>query len=160
MNASPLANIDLHDIHGAPPPEFWPPAPGWWILAGIVLVVLTIIVWRAFRTWRRRHQRARILNELNDLSAVSVEQLATRISMLLRRVALMCFARHDVASLSGHDWLAFLDRTGGNGEFVNGVGNILAIAPYRSAHHTKEIDNDALIALARQWLTHNLGRHA
>ena len=158
MNSSPLTGIDLHDIHGAPPPDFWPPAPGWWILALIVLVALSVLVWRGVISWRRRRQRARILSELNALSTDSTEQLATRLSMLLRRVALMCFARQEVAPLSGQAWLMFLDRTGGNGEFVNGVGNVLATAPYRSAPAANEIDNDALVALARQWLRHNLGK--
>ena len=53
--------------------------------------------------------------------------------------------------------LAFLDRTGGDGAFTSGAGNVLATAPYR-VHQVSDIDNDALIALARRWITQNLGR--
>ncbi|MGB5474133.1 MAG: DUF4381 domain-containing protein, partial [Gammaproteobacteria bacterium] len=87
-------------------------------------------------------------------------QVATRVSTLLRRVALMCFDRREVAPLTGNAWLAFLDRTGGNGAFINGAGNVLASAPYRSLHNVTGIDNEALITLARQWITQNLGRCA
>ena len=80
--------------------------------------------------------------------------------MLLRRVALMRFARHEVAPLSGNAWLAFLDRTGGHGAFIQGAGSVLATAPYVCAHHINAVDNDALIALARQWIKQNLGRRA
>jgi hypothetical protein len=160
MNPSPLAGLGLRDIHAAPPPEFWPPAPGWWVLAALLLALLILIGWRLTRVLRRRRRQARILGELDALSTRSPEQLASRVSILLRRVALMCFARCEVAPLTGHAWLAFLDRTGGNGAFSDGAGKVLATAPYSSAHNTTGIDNDALVALARQWIVHNLGRCA
>lgn len=165
MTPSPLANIDLHDILAAPPPEFWPPAPGWWILALLVLVAVTLLGWWLIKMWRRRRLQARILGELASLSTDAPEQVASQVSILLRRVALMCFARPEVAPLSGEAWLAFLDRTGGNGGFVHGVGKILATAPYTAApagdsnnHDNNKANNDALITLARQWIKQNLGQ--
>ena len=70
----------------------------------------------------------------------------------------MCFDRREVAPLSGNAWLAFLDRTGGNGAFIEGAGIVLATAPYVSTQDVTGIDNDALITLARRWITLNLGR--
>jgi hypothetical protein len=172
MTPSPLAGVDLHDIIAAPPPAFWPPAPGWWIVALLVLGAVTLLGWRLLTLWRRRRHQARILAELESLPTDAPEQLATQVSILLRRVALMCFARPEVAPLSGDAWLVFLDRTGGNGEFVHGVGQVLATAPYAAAPARNSDDesnisnnkaiykanNEALIALARQWIKHNLGQ--
>lgn len=160
MTPSPLAGIDLHDILAAPPPEFWPPAPGWWVLAAMLLGALIFSGWRLTAAWRLRQRRTHILSELESLSTDSPTQVATRVSTLLRRVALMCFDRREVAPLTGNAWLAFLDRTGGNGAFVNGAGNVLATAPYLSSPNVTGIDNEALIVLARQWITQNLGRCA
>jgi hypothetical protein len=158
MNPSPLAGVDLHDILSAPPPAFWPPAPGWWLVALLLLGVLSISGWRLTVVWRRRRRLTRILSELDALATKRPEQVATQISVLLRRVALMCFSRSEVAPLTGNAWLAFLDRTGGNQAFSSGAGTVLATAPYASAHMQTEVDKVALIALARQWIKLNLER--
>lgn len=158
MNPSPLAGIDLHDILAAPPPAFWPPAPGWWVLAALLLGVLITGGWRLNTARRRRWRRNRILGELEALSTSGNEQVATQVSILLRRVALLCFDRREVAPLTGRAWLAFLDRTGGDGAFVDGPGQALATAPYLSSQHVTGIDSAALLTLARQWITQNLGR--
>ena len=49
------AELPLRDIHSAAPLEWWPPAPGWWVLA---LLTVLLAVWgvrylRAqYRVWR------------------------------------------------------------------------------------------------------------
>jgi hypothetical protein len=159
MNASPLAGLDLHDILAAPPPSFWPPAPGWWVLAAVLLAVLGFTGRRLFTAWRRRRRVRHILYELDALATRSPNQMVViQVSTLLRRVALMRFARQEVAPLSGKDWLAFLDRTGGNGAFREGAGSVLATAPYVSSRDGDNHDNEDLIALARQWIKQNVGR--
>ena len=40
--AEPLA--DLRDIHLPQPISWWPPAPGWWILLGLLLVSILAMV--------------------------------------------------------------------------------------------------------------------
>ena len=161
VDPSPLASLDLRDIHAAAVPEFWPLAPGWWLLALLVLAVLIVSSWWLIKIWRQRKHEARILSELDTLAESSPADAATQISTLMRRVALMRFKRIDVASLSGNDWLGFLDDTGGNGDFVNGAGSELATVPYSvptTVPGSNESNNEALLSLARQWIHINLGK--
>ncbi len=151
MNPSPLANLDLRDIHAAMTPDFWPPAPGWWLLTALVAMLLAAAGWQLLKLWRRRQLQARILAELSALDSHSPAEIAVGISTLLRRVALMGYARSEVAPLSGDAWLRFLDSTGGDGAFSNGVGNVLATAPY-AAHDVTNVNANALLALAREWI--------
>jgi hypothetical protein len=43
------AGPHLRDIHLPPPAGWWPLAPGWWILIGIALLLLTWLAWRGYR---------------------------------------------------------------------------------------------------------------
>ena len=87
---------DLRDIHLPAEPSWWPPAPGWWLLAALVLVAIVVAVW----TWRRQRRlrgcRQQVLHELEQLIRQhrddgSPERLLRDLHHLLRRVA----RRHD-----------------------------------------------------------------
>ena len=158
MNGLAETLEQLRDVHPPQAPGFWPPAPGWWLLAGFVAIALG---WAGWHLWRHR-QRARWRNEVMDsLTALENSReaasdpmwLVAEVSVLLRRVALCGHDRDDVAGLSGASWLAFLDRTGGGGQFAEGAGRILATGPYA---RREEFDAEGLLAVSRRWLEHNL----
>ncbi|WP_338074172.1 DUF4381 domain-containing protein [Halochromatium glycolicum] len=147
--------LDLRDIHLPEQPGFWPPAPGWWLLAAVLLAVLISggrLGWRAWRRWRRRRVLLAELERLRaDLDAGPA--LAAAVSALLKRVALSRYPRAEVAPLTGDAWLAFLERTGGEGRFAEGPGRALADAPY--APDAAAVDGPGLLAAARSWLLRN-----
>jgi hypothetical protein len=158
MNPTAAATLDLHDIHAAPPAAFWPPAPGWWVLTVVLLVVLALLAVWGFRRYRAYRHRRQIMGELDLLSGCyskeNIPGFVTEVSTLLRRVALRRYTRTRVASLTGADWLRFLDATGGGGDFEKGVGRILEAGPYQA--HSSEVPAEELLALARQWVSKNL----
>ncbi len=158
MNNS-VPTLDLLDIHSAPPPEFWPPAPGWWVLGILGITLLTLVAVWLYRRYRLYRQRQQVLAELDQLKIFDADQqaaeFATAVSTLLRRVALMRFPRQRVAPLSGTAWLHFLDETGGNGEFTTGPGQVLGQGPY--VPHPQDVPADRLLLLARSWIKKNLG---
>ena len=152
-NQAAIQQLDLRDIHEPAAPNAWPPASGWWLLAMLISAALVLLGHRAWRHWRRVRRRERILRELDDLRAQPCgPRLIGGVSALLKRVALSRFPRLDVAALTGSDWLAFLDHTGGDGGFQQGVGKVLADGAYAPA---PECDVDALLTLARTWLRRN-----
>jgi hypothetical protein len=76
--------------------------------------------------------------------------LLPELSMLLRRVAISRFPRHDVASLTGDAWLAFLDRALGDGAaFQSGAGRILLNGPYADK---VDADAESLLVLCERWI--------
>ncbi|TCK17890.1 uncharacterized protein DUF4381 [Thiogranum longum] len=145
--------LDLRDIHAAPAPPFWPPAPGWWLVAVLILVLVTVVGMWLYRRYRRHREWQRIEAELDRLAALANDDpaaFATGLSTLLRRVALQRFDRQRVAPLSGEAWLQFLDETGGEGEFSQGIGQVLADAAY--VPEPDAIPAEPLLVLARHWI--------
>jgi hypothetical protein len=141
----------LRDIHVPAPVSWWPPAPGWWAL----LVVLLIAIGLGYMLYRRRRRnlwRGGALAELARLRDAAPERQLREVSVLLRRVAISRFPRHDVAALTGEAWLAFLDRTLGDGAaFQSGVGRVLLSAPYINTAEV-EVDAAALLILCERWI--------
>lgn len=143
---------DLRDIHLPADPSWWPPAPGWWILAALVI---GLVLWAGSRIWRRmrrRQRQRRIFSELdriadNDALQANTPGLIAELSQLLRRIGRMI--RADSVSFRGMAWLDFLDSIVGSDEFSNGPGSVLLQGPYQ---REATADHAVLIDLVRRFM--------
>jgi hypothetical protein len=155
--ADPLA--DLRGYHLPDPVSWWPPAPGWWLLALLMLVLVAAVIHWLARRYRLGAATRAARAEVAALRAAygrdgDATAFARGLSRLLRRFALARFPRREVAGLTGEDWLAFLDARGGEGRFRGGAGRALAEAPYRPA---ADLPADPLADLALDWIRRNGG---
>ncbi|WP_446809084.1 DUF4381 domain-containing protein [Methylomonas sp. 2BW1-5-20] len=145
--------LPLKDIHLPSPVSFWPPAPGWWLLA--VLLPLSIVALRYFYKRIRRQTAvktaAKLLSGIRRDSGADVRQTLVAVSALLRRVAISTAPRGDVASLRGEAWLAYLDRSLADEPFSRGPGRCLADGHYRQTPPA-ETELAALFELCERWL--------
>lgn len=151
-----VATLDaLRDIHLPPLPGLAVAlAPEYLALAALLLLA-GAVGWG--RRWRRRRPLRAALRELAGLADAHARdadntRLASGLSRLLRRYAVLRFAPAPIAGLSGRAWLDFLDAHGGAGDFAQGVGAVLETRPYQS-HGA--FDATALMALVRRWLQAN-----
>jgi hypothetical protein len=163
MDPTSAQLLALRDIHLPAAPPWWPPAPGWWALALLLVVLLVIAAWWLWRAVQRRRRWRQLLAHLNDLESKLQREPAPHylagLSALLRRLALVRYPRREVAPLNGEDWLAFLDRTGGDGAFQAGAGRVIGDAVYRK-NPLGEIDVAGLMRAVRVWVWQNAGGRA
>ena len=111
-SADPLAA--LRDIHAPDAPEFWPPAPGWFVVAALVIAAGVVAAIICMRRWRAGRFRLDALAQLTSLrtrhgAGASDAEIAMELSVLMRRVALARHPRAQVAGLTGERWLAWLE---------------------------------------------------
>lgn len=157
ITTSPDPLAALRPIHWPEPVSWWPIALGWWILLAL-LVLAALLLWRRLRG-NYQLRSARHALKLLQKQPLGEHAFVAELNRTLKRIALQRFPRQDVAALSGEQWLAFLDATGGDGEFCTGVGRILALSPYQKEPATT--DHKALLTLAQHWATrvYHKGRH-
>ncbi|MGI9627204.1 MAG: DUF4381 domain-containing protein [Longimicrobiales bacterium] len=158
-----MANVQealpgLHDIV-APPAVSWAPGTVGWAL---VLAVLSALVgWGLVRRHRKNVANRYRVSALRELAAIerswtdpgSRQGALLAIPTLLKRVALSFADRRQIASLTGEQWLGFLDRAYGGSGFQEGPGRALVSLAYeREPDPVDQESVPALLALVRIWI--------
>ena len=141
----------LRDIHLPDAVGWWPPAPGWWLVACLTIAAGLLLV-RWFRGLRVRQLPRRLfrsqLNRILESDRPDGEKVG-EISALLKSLLMDRFGREKIARLQGQDWVAFLDKTTRSGsEFSQGPGSVLADAQYRPECN---LDTRSLGDFLKQW---------
>ncbi len=155
----PLAQ--LRDIHTPGMIETGLPAPGWWVLAALAVLLLYVGLTWLFRFWRNNRYRREAMSELTQLFEdwqKSEDDLAylEALQKLLKRAALTSFPREDVAGLTGEAWVQFLDRTTDSHDFSIGEAEALIDGTYRP---DISVDIESLHLVAKGWIRKHHPRH-
>ena len=104
----PLAQ--LKEIHLPNQVHSYPLAPGWWILAFIViaLTILFMVKWfKAYRLAKAKRQAIKLLSKIDD----NEENQSNEIMSLLKWAALQYFSRDKIAPLFGSQLQQFLKNS-------------------------------------------------
>ena len=154
MNAegSPLL-AQLQDIHGAPEPAWWPPAPGWWLLAVLVLALLYLALRAVAARLALRRRRRRWLQELEALkerhdARRDPHAYLAGVNRLFRAVAVRAFPGTACARLQGREWVDFIVSLMPERDAPDSL-QALARGPYEPL---PEFDPQALDEQARTWV--------
>jgi Domain of unknown function (DUF4381) len=144
--------LPLRDIHLPGAVAWWPPAPGWWLVAALLAA---LAVWGVLRLHRQRSKRAALKALVAAAKALaqgeSPARCAQQISATLRRYAITAQRdRNAVAGLAGERWLEYLDSRWQRREFSTGAGRRLTAAPYTAAASAEEVRELSKLCIA--WL--------
>lgn len=141
----------LRDIHLPADPSWWPPAPGWWLLALLALAALTGALWWLLQAWRLRRPRRlarqllKALEERHGLGELSDAAYVHEVNEVLKRLLVRGLRRPGVAALQGEGWLRWLDAEARSRDFTTGPGRVLGEARFQRAF---DVDAEALARTA------------
>lgn len=130
--------IPIRDLHLPEAIGWWPLAPGWWVVIGLVLLGMFVLIRHWYRNFSNGAARRHALRQLERYSKDYLEHgngvlFGTQLSELVRRTMLAYAPRAEVAGLTGKEWLAWLDRDLDRAHFAEGDGRALIEWPYRNA---------------------------
>ena len=141
----PTSLDNLYDIiEPASVSLWWPLAPGWWIVIGLLLIILLSLAIRGIRNYQKNAFRRVALRELETL------QSPHALPALLKRVALAVYPREQVAGLSADRWIAFLNQEVPK-SFDKTTASILTTLDYGKPKLNEE-QHSNLIHAVRYWV--------
>lgn len=152
-----MDNVDalaqLKDIHLPPPVGWWPLAPGWYVLMVFIFILIAVLTAALYKRHLNARPKKHALALLKTYSAQyekdhNAQLASARISELLKRVALVYFPRHQVASIHGTTWIEFLNQTG-KGINFEPVKTMLLDSPFK---HDEQINLKPLITRTELWI--------
>ena len=149
------ASLDLlNDIVGTETVSWWPPAPGWYVLASALGLLLLLLVWRSWIRWQKDRYRRLALNEFAAIMGSEDPMDLARLPALLKRTALSTWPRSQVAPLTGSEWHIFLDETAGTSLFGAGAGQLLDRLSYESGvgYEPSAAERESILTAAEFWL--------
>ncbi|GHA01459.1 hypothetical protein GCM10008090_08250 [Arenicella chitinivorans] len=145
-DTAPQLLEQLRDVHMPEPVSWWPLAPGYWLLLGlIVAMLLALVFW-----WQRRPQgrdprmKQLAINELDRIYArwqqhQDTTQYLRAVNSTLKRF-LLGQALSSVAKLTGESWLAALDQISPLDSWSESTRHALAFGLYQSPSDRVDVD--------------------
>lgn len=144
----------LHGIHAPAEIGWWPPAPGWWILALTILCSLVFLI-----RWRRQVRaqnayRKQAIAKLKQLQPTASVAYLNAVNALLKQTALTAFPqqRHHLASLSGEPWCRWLESVSPGLTITSNARAALGSGRYQAE---PVFDPSELFNIAWQWLANH-----
>ncbi|GLK91226.1 DUF4381 domain-containing protein [Pseudomonas turukhanskensis] len=114
----------LQPLIAPPPISWWPPAPGWWLLAALIPVLLWGL-WRLRKRLPQRNKKTGTDAPLDPLRLAALQELAQlrkpydgvnagpwlqQLNALLKRLCRSHYPNSQSHTMSGRAWLAYLDN--------------------------------------------------
>ncbi len=141
-----------------PAPVPWTPsAPGWILLWGILLLAGVWMLTRLFSRWKQnayRRQALRLLEKVKQRSFPGDKTALCALPRLLKNTALKAYPRSRVASLSGEEWIAFLESRCPDPGFRSHAGRHLTAISYEDPETWSFTQEQAaqVFSLVNRWI--------
>ena len=148
------AELPLRDIHAAAPLDWWPPAPGWWILALCTAVLVAWLGRRAWLLYRARRLRLALKAEYTGIVSHYESNRDGRLMLaesatFMRRLLVYIGGHGSQAGVVGEAWAEYLCTPFPGDAQMHRVCQDLASSAYRR----QAVDVDPVrLQRSRRWM--------
>lgn len=131
-------------------------APGWYVLAALLLLLLVLLVSWAWRYYQKNKYRKYALNWLNEkeqqwLQSGDYETLVYETGMLLKRVAMRKYGRENIAGKRGAAFTTYINSTWRARAFTEADEYLLS----QEIYHSEAIEAEkamSFVGKVKQWI--------
>ncbi|AOE49317.1 DUF4381 domain-containing protein [Kangiella sediminilitoris] len=140
----------LRDIHSPTNIDWWPLAPGWWVIIALFILVAALLIAKYFV--KKHHYRFShyAIAELSDLKNSHESRWLAQTQHIMRRLSLCYLPRQSVTQLSQNEWVDLLKATNNNSlssKSLQAFGDL----PFKPAEETEVLDRHQLISEVIDW---------
>lgn len=144
---------ELRDIHLPEASLWWPLAPGWWLLA-LLLVILALACWWLLHRLRRRSISRSSLGEFQRIREAHRDgqpgsETIRQIAALLRRVLISYRGRDEAGASTGAGWMRAIAELASGNVFSEQQLQLLAHDRYR---RDCDCDIESLLEASEAWI--------
>ena len=129
-------------------------SPGWYVLAGLLLLLTLFIFIKCLRTYLKNAYRREALKHLVEIETGFAQKrelsYLREALVLLKKIAMDAFGREKVAQLHGDEWLIFLEEKGKETPFRKYSSSISSVI-YKSENIDREL-GEQIIGLSKRWI--------
>ena len=127
-----MESLPLRDIHLPLPIGLWPLAAGWWVVIGLLFILILIGAYLLYRHYQPTalKQALSTLDEILDNRSLPVESQNQSISLLLKQLAVTTYGREQVAHLMGQAWVHWVEGKTRTDPISDQMKRFLALGAY------------------------------
>ncbi len=148
-----------------PPVPFSFKEPGWYVLGGLLLLLVALITWLLLKHYRENLYRKHALQFLNSeaqtlLQAKEFNLLVYQTQMLIKRIAMARYGRKNVSGLRGGQWITFINSTWREKSFNNNDEILLTQNIYATGQPISADEAAKFANKARRWIKKHKRKYA
>ncbi|WCT09975.1 DUF4381 domain-containing protein [Mucilaginibacter jinjuensis] len=132
-------------------------APGWYVVGGLIVLLLIGLVWLLIRQYQlNRYRKHALLLLANTEKKYTDEQafdlLIYEADLLIKRIAMSRYGRQNVSGLRDGQWTAFINRTWHEKSFNEQDEVLLNQTIYQSKQVVTADEAQAFTQKAKRWI--------
>ncbi len=153
----------MHDVKTPDAVSWWPPAPGWYVVAILLLGLVGVLIYQAICRYKKRRYRKIALKSLSNIrhqlyqsKALNSQQAVQESMQLMKRTFFSAYpgSRRYIAGLEGSAWIQLLQDTCKSPIPEQN----LALEIQRALYHPsqKAVDNETIFIFCELWIKQHL----
>jgi len=132
-------------------------APGWYVMGGLLLMLIVLLTWLVIKYYRSNLYRKHALHFLDNVEQkLSPEKefdlVVYQTQMLIKRIAMARYGRQNVSGLRGNQWITFINTTWHEKSFDDKDEMLLNQNIYQPEQTVSENEAVNFVEKSRRWI--------